>query len=133
MRALAHDPLIMETMRQELEAVGLTMGVAKAMLRLNPGRPTSMRHLAGELRCDNSYITTVVDALEQRGLATREAHPTDRRIKVIVLTDEGEQTRKRVEEIMLRPPPAFSSLSGPETAQLAALLKKLQVKGEALV
>src|SRR5665213_564168 len=48
----------------------------KALLRLSGSKPTAMRELAVAFACDASYITAVVDALEQRDLATREPHPT---------------------------------------------------------
>ncbi|HZD66526.1 MAG TPA: MarR family transcriptional regulator, partial [Acidimicrobiales bacterium] len=89
LRALATDPEVLARLREEFEALGLTLGVAKALLRLSPTEPNAMRQLAGALHCDNSYVTTVVDALEERGLARREAHPRDRRVKVVVLTAAG--------------------------------------------
>ena len=47
----------------------------KALLRLSGSRATAMRELAAAFACDASYITAVVDALEERGLARREPHP----------------------------------------------------------
>ena len=70
----------------------------KALLRLSGSKPTAMRELAIAFACDASYITAVVDALEQRGLATREPHPTDRRVRTVVLTST-----------VVRSAPAFSA------------------------
>lgn len=69
------------------------------------------------LGCDNSYVTPLVDALEKRGLAVRQPHPTDRRIKVIVLTGQGLELAKRVQLADTTPPAAFSApVAGPGPA-----------------
>jgi DNA-binding MarR family transcriptional regulator len=131
MFALAHNPETLDRLRRQLETLGLTVGVGKALFRLTPGLPVSMRQLAGALRCDNSYVTTVVDALEERGLAHRQPHPSDRRIKVIVLSEEGVEVRRRLEEIRSIPPAAFDVLNAEEAADLAALLAKIEARAAA--
>jgi DNA-binding MarR family transcriptional regulator len=97
----------------------------KALLRLSGSKPTAMRELAAAFACDASYITAVVDALEQRGLATREPHPTDRRIRTVVLTDHGHEVSKSLEDLLSEPPPAMAALSAEEQRQLADLMEKV--------
>ena len=41
--------------------------------------PMSMSALADRLGIDASYVTTIADQLEERGLIERQPHPTDRR------------------------------------------------------
>lgn len=84
-----------------------------------------MRQLAKRLGCDNSYVTLLVDALEQRGLAVRQQHPTDRRIKVIVLTGKGRELTKRAQLADTTPPGSFANLSPTEITTLRDLLRKL--------
>lgn len=84
-----------------------------------------MRQLAARMGCDNSYVTPLVDTLEKMGLAAREAHPTDRRIKVIVLTERGRHVAERVQRGYATPPAAFSALSQAEAATLCDLLRKV--------
>ena len=48
-----------------------------------------MKELGLRMGCDPSFVTTVADALEKRGLARREPSQRDRRSKNLVLTDEG--------------------------------------------
>ncbi|MFJ2956395.1 MarR family transcriptional regulator [Streptomyces sp. NPDC087270] len=62
-----------------------------------PGRTDPHAAARKRLGCDNSYVTLLVGALEQRGLAVRQQHPTDRRIKVIVLTGKGRELTKRAQ------------------------------------
>jgi DNA-binding MarR family transcriptional regulator len=84
-----------------------------------------MRQLAGRIGCENSYVTPLLDTLEKQGLAARESHPTDRRIKVIVLTEEGRQVAEWVQRAYATPPAAFASLSHAESAVLCEPLRKV--------
>lgn len=107
------------------EAAGVTPGLMKALISLRPGEPRPMKELSGELRCDASYVTSLVDGLEGRGFVERRAHPSDRRAKLLVLTDLGERTRDRLLDRMHEPPACFSALTGEEIATLGRLLTKL--------
>ena len=84
-----------------------------------------MRELASALHCDNSYVTSVIDVLEEKGLVDRRAHPSDRRIKVIFLTEEGALLAKRARAELAEPPPVFDSLTAAEAVQLRDLMRKL--------
>lgn len=108
------------------EATGLTPAVLKALLHLTPEGPCPMRDLADRFRCDPSYVTSLVDGLEEAGLAERRPHPSDRRVKVVVLTDRGVEALAQVRKIIDQPPDWFGALSAKELAQLQGLLAKLQ-------
>lgn len=84
-----------------------------------------MSELAESWGCDASYVTALADGLQTRGLAERRPHPTDRRVKTIVLTPEGRAKRERALELLSEPPSAFASLTGAEQRQLRDLLRKL--------
>ncbi|GAA3976004.1 hypothetical protein GCM10023085_68020 [Actinomadura viridis] len=64
---------------------------AQALARLRS--PAPMRELAEVMSCDASNVTGIVDGLERRGLVRRRPDPRDRRIKHLVLTEEGERRR----------------------------------------
>jgi DNA-binding MarR family transcriptional regulator len=104
----------------------------KALLRLSGTRPTAMRELAAAFACDASYITAVVDALEERGLARREAHPTDRRVRTVVLTEAGLRVGASVLELLSEPPPSIAVLSPEEQRQLADLLDRVAAADQKL-
>lgn len=99
---------------------GLTGGRARAIASLSG--PTPMRQLAATMACDPSNITGVVDDLERRGLVTREADPRDRRIKLLVLTKQGERTRRDFLARLHRTPPGISELTEPQRRALRDLL-----------
>jgi DNA-binding MarR family transcriptional regulator len=106
-------------------AVGVSPGVLKSLVHLEPGEGIPMRDLADHWRCDASYVTSLTDVLEERGLARRLPHPTDRRVKMIALTDAGVAARKDVLDLLYDPPVAFGSLSLAEQRQLRDLLAKV--------
>ncbi len=87
--------------------------------------PMPMKDLAHCMDIDPSYATLVADRLEERGLIERQPHPTDRRVKNLVLTDKGRETKKAIPESLGDEPNSFSELTDDERAHLAALLAKL--------
>jgi len=87
--------------------------------------PMAMKELGRRMHCDPSFVTVIADGLEKRGLARREAHPGDRRIKNLVLTDEGVELRQRVERELAARMPWSRVLDRNEREQLLALLRKM--------
>lgn len=89
---------------------GLTPNDAKAMFALDLERGRPMSELAEEWVCDASNATWIVDRLEERGLAERRNLPTDRRVKLVVLTPRGAESRERLKEAMFQPPPELLTM-----------------------
>lgn len=112
---------------------GVPPGVLKTLIHLSPGAAIPMREIAQHFGVDSSYVTTLVDDLEANGLAERRPHPTDRRVKTIVLTPKGVETRRQIEELMYEPPQCFSALSESERTQLQRLLRKLAAADPSVV
>ena len=54
----------------------LSPGVIKMLMRLAKEDGISMGEMARGIGCDPSYITALVDDLDERGLARREPRPT---------------------------------------------------------
>jgi DNA-binding MarR family transcriptional regulator len=74
-------------------AAELDLPPAQALALVNLRDPAPMRDLADVLGCDASNVTGIVDGLERRGLVTRRPDPADRRVKHLVLTEEGRRRR----------------------------------------
>src|SRR3954454_3135766 len=106
-------------------AAGMTPGLLKMAMQLSTDNPQPMRDLALRLHCDASYVTSVVDGLEQQGIAERRPHPRDRRVKTVVLTEHGESVLRGVNAILDTPPTAFEVLDATEQAQLRDLLVRV--------
>ena len=88
--------------------------------------PQPVNEIGRRVELTSGAITTAVDRLESRGLVTREAHPSDRRARIVRLTAAGEEQaatvfagHKAAMDV------AASALSKTERATLIALLKKL--------
>ena len=87
--------------------------------------PMAMKDLGKRMHCDPSFVTVVADMLEKRGLARREPHPGDRRVKNLVLTDEGLQLKQRVESELSARMPWSTTLTQEESEQLLRLIRKM--------
>jgi DNA-binding MarR family transcriptional regulator len=106
----------------ELDLSPKQLGV---LWRLDPEGPGSpMRAVAQSLYCDASYVTDLVDRLEERGLIVRTADPGDRRVKLLKLTAKGAKLRQKALERLYDPPAGFERLTPEEQQTLARLLEK---------
>ena len=112
-------------MQQACTTLGVPPGVLKLLMQLRPGVGVPMRELAEHFGFDASYLTGLADALEERGLVERQPHPTDRRVKMLVITDAGVDARDRAYQVIYDAPPSFGSLTAAEQRQLRDLLRKV--------
>ncbi|MFI6449578.1 MarR family winged helix-turn-helix transcriptional regulator [Kitasatospora sp. NPDC050543] len=87
--------------------------------------PMPMRALADLLGCDASNVTGIVDRLEARGLARREADPADRRIKNVLLTEEGEAAVRCIRAEVATGLPGLEQLDESERRALGDLLARV--------
>lgn len=126
LRSVAQDSPEKGTVQRLLAGASLTPGVAKALKYLSSAEPTSMRELASAMRCDTSYVTAVVDALEDKGMACRNRHPSDRRKREVVLTEKGMALAGEVTLLLDRPPRSLARLDDHEIETLVELLRKLE-------
>src|SRR5216117_939780 len=108
----------------EASEIGLSDFAVMEML-LHKG-PQPVNEIGRRVELTSGAITSAVDRLEARGLVTREAHPSDRRARIVRLTAAGEeQAAKIFAGHKAAMDVAASALSKTERATLIALLKKL--------
>lgn len=113
--------------RSELaEALGFRLGGGrgKILLQLRDG-PVTLSRLAQANRIDAPYATLIVDKLEAHGLVERQPHPGDKRRKLVTLTAAGHDAIATVDAILLRPPPAITTLPADDIGELARLFTRL--------
>ena len=107
-------------------ALGLPVSLARAIVLLT--EPAPMRDLAEQLRCDRSYITSLADQLEERGLVTRVAGE-DRRYKLLALTEGGVALRGQIAQAVAERNILLHRLTDDERRTLAPLLERLHGDG----
>ena len=83
-----------------------------------------MSELAGSLRCDTSNVTGIVDRLEQRGLVERRNDASDRRVRLLELTERGAELGREVGRRMRRPPAELTRLSVADQRALRDILRR---------
>src|SRR5438552_16733268 len=110
----------------ESAEVGLSDFAVLEML-LHKG-PQPVNEIGRRVELTSGAITTAVDRLESRGLVRREAHPSDRRARIVRLTAAGEkQAAESFAGHKAAMDLASSGLSKTERATLIELLKKLGI------
>jgi DNA-binding MarR family transcriptional regulator len=118
---------MMVTNKQRLFAMAQEFELAPQQmiaLRMLGAGPRKMSQLAQALFCDNSNVTGIVDRLEERKLVRREAAEGDRRVKLLVLTKEGERLRLEITKRMAEPPQPIAALSDQDQRDLRDILKR---------
>jgi DNA-binding MarR family transcriptional regulator len=85
----------------------------------------SMKELAQQMGCDASFITTVADTLERRGFVRREPSQRDRRVKNLVLTEEGIAAKERLMGELAAKMPWSYALDDGERRCFLTLLRKV--------
>jgi MarR family transcriptional regulator, organic hydroperoxide resistance regulator len=89
----------------------------------------TMKELAQHMSCDASFVTTIADTLERRGLARREPSLRDRRVKNLVLTSAGIAAKEQMfQELALRMPWCYA-LDEKERHVFLALIQKMLAAG----
>jgi len=118
----------------EMNGCGLSLARTKVLRRLHDQGPTRQNVLAADLGLAPHTITDIVDGLERAGMAGRRPDPTDRRAKLVTITDAGEAglgvanaTRERLLTQV------FGALSEADRATLLRLLDGLDEAAQELI
>lgn len=72
-----------------LRPVGLTSGQFSLLMSLNRPKPPTMGSVASLLAMDRTTLTANVKPLERRGMLVISPDPSDRRSRLLSLTDAG--------------------------------------------
>lgn len=111
---------------QETEAHAITPVQYGALQAVANAPGLDQRSLARTIGFDTSTIAGVVDRLEARGLMQRNASPTDRRVRLLTLTDAGTALVTAVVPDMLRAQARIlEPLAPEERPEFLRLLRKL--------
>jgi DNA-binding MarR family transcriptional regulator len=124
---LGHLMGVMHAMKDHVAALATTLDLTPSQLAAlsHLDEPRSQRELAESLHFDASNITDIVDRLESRGLVVRTVDPSDRRVRRIVRTPEGEALRRKALDEAIASAPTIAPLSEAEQRKLCDLLGKI--------
>jgi DNA-binding MarR family transcriptional regulator len=115
-----------DTFFAALGELGLNPSHGRGLMSLAAG-PSRMRDLAATMACDASYVTSVVDRLEELGYAVRQESATDRRVREVALTAKGTRVVERLQRLFAEPPPELDGLSATDRTALVRILRKVPV------
>jgi len=108
-----------------LESVGLTPALFGLLNVLGAREGANQQEIGAAMGVDPSTMVSLIDELENAGLAKRRPHPTDRRARAVSITPKGrrvlEQARRmaaQVEDEVLR------GLTAAERRELLTLLRR---------
>jgi MarR family transcriptional regulator for hemolysin len=123
-------------LERQLKACGLTPAGWSAIAALaemgraagsEGARPPSQTELAQQLGVDGATLVATIDRLAAAGLIARNPSPHDRRVKLVVLTQQGDELAEKVRaqaEALRRG--ALARLDPGQLAAAAAVLEQLQ-------
>jgi DNA-binding MarR family transcriptional regulator len=127
-QTLAMLPSLRQWVSGRVQQAGACEGISLrqvAALRGIQEGVTSPGDLAKLWRVTPAVITGILDRLERRGLVRREPDPADRRRQRLVLTPEGEQIGRNVDQVLTGALAERLAARSPD--ELAELQRSLQV------
>ncbi|MBX7433880.1 MarR family transcriptional regulator [Mycobacterium sp. Y57] len=111
--------------RAVVEQSGLPFSRIRILRRLNR-TPMTVKQIAAAATIDAPAATVAVNDLEDRGLVIRRVDPSNRRSKVVSLTDAGRQAVQGIDAVHDPAPEALAVLSDRDLAELRRILNKLR-------
>jgi DNA-binding MarR family transcriptional regulator len=110
--------------RDVIGKTGLPFSRVRVLRRLAK-KPMTAKQIAEAATMDAPATSVAVSDLEDRGLVVRQADPTNRRCKVISLTDEGRDVVASIDQVDDPAPGALATLGDAELRTLQTILTKL--------
>lgn len=84
-----HGQFVNLQIRRAMADTGLTPRHRQVLVDLSVHGPTSQQALLEKLAVDPSVLVSILNDLEDRGLAERRRDPADRRRHIVEMSDEG--------------------------------------------
>jgi DNA-binding MarR family transcriptional regulator len=110
--------------RDVVETTGMPFSRVRVLRRLSK-RAMTAKQIAEAATMDAPATTVAINDLEDRGLVVREADPTNRRCKLVSLTNEGRAVVANIDGLDDPAPRPFAALSQSELQTLKTILAKL--------
>ena len=133
-RYLAVHHRMFRAANDEMSGCGLSLARTKVLLALRERGPVRQSVLAADFGLSPHSITDIVDGLERLGMAERRPDPTDRRAKLVAITEAGQaglEVANAARQRLLTH--IFGALSEADRATLLRLLDRLDEAARQLI
>lgn len=116
-----------KTLAQTLlqDATGMPWSRYRALRRLED-HPLPQRVLAQQLHVDAPAVSVIVNDLVARGYADRISSPDDGRVKLVHITDRGDQLMEQLRDLPGVVPAPVATLTAAERRELSRLIDKMR-------
>jgi DNA-binding MarR family transcriptional regulator len=116
-----------EQVDRALRTTGLGVRHNLALMQLSGGA-TSQHALSGALGVDPSVLVSILNCLEDAGLAIRRRDPSDRRRHIVEITERGAEVVGTIERALGGvEAKLFADLDPAETGRLRELLARVRI------
>ena len=124
--------ILLARLNEALEPYGLTFARYEALMLLYFTRAGALPlgKIGARLQVHPTSVTSLIDGLAQQGLVKRTPHPTDRRVTLAEITDEGRELAGLATPELNRIGFGLQSLHGEQLRQLNALLREVRADAE---
>src|SRR4051794_12601362 len=110
---------------EALQTIGLTPALFGVLNVLGAQKGANQQEIGSAMGIDPSTMVSLIDQLEDAGLATRRPRPTDRRAREVAITPKGRRALKRGREMAMQvEDEVLQGLSAAERRQLLALMHR---------
>jgi len=110
---------------EQLESVGLTPALFGLLNVLEDCPGSNQQEIGSSMGIDPSTMVSLIDQLEDAGLAKRRPHPDDRRAREVAITPKGrrllERARRKANDVQDE---VLQGLTPTERRQLLTLLRR---------
>jgi DNA-binding MarR family transcriptional regulator len=110
---------------EALESLGLTTALFALLNVLEARKGAIQQEIGAVMGIDPSTLVSLIDQLENAGLAKRRPRPTDRRAREVAITPKGRRVLKQAKQMAVQvEADVLRGLSTAERRQLLALLRR---------
>jgi DNA-binding MarR family transcriptional regulator len=115
----------LETVTAGIEELGLSKVMAQFLGAVCQSPPGPTNQLATRFGVDPSWVTDIVDRLEARGELVRRPSLDDRRVKILEVTETGQETYRAMEAMFATPPQELLDVPREDLLALVRIAERL--------
>jgi DNA-binding MarR family transcriptional regulator len=122
-----HGQFVNTQIRNAMATTGLTPRHRQVLVDLSERGPTSQQSLLETLSVDPSVLVSILNDLEQQGLAERRRDPADRRRHIVEMSSKGCDVLRAMEQAVSRAEAElFADLDDVDRDRLHELLTRVR-------